>query len=176
MAMRGRYTPPGARAWVMTCSRRRNRRGTPPVEWCDRRLLARIHRLTLDRLRRQIEPVEPAAFLRFPAAHQRLTPDHRLTGPAGVREVIRQLQGFEMAAGVWERRILPLRVEDYDPAWLDQLAFSGELAWGRLRPFRPEENGPASPSRLTRAVPLSLVLAQRLALVVARAIAVPTRT
>ncbi|HVU89976.1 MAG TPA: DEAD/DEAH box helicase [Pirellulales bacterium] len=159
MAMRGRYTPPGARARqgddLFTPQ---DSQATPPIEWCDRRLLARIHRLTLDRLRRQIEPVEPPVFLRFLAEHQHLTPDHRLTGPAGVREVIRQLQGFEMAAGVWERRILPLRIKDYDPAWLDQLAFSGELTWGRLRPFRPEENGRASRSRLTRAVPLSLVL------------------
>ena len=130
--------------------------GTPPLEWCDRRLLARIHRLTLDRLRRQSNRSSRGISRFFPRIN--IAPDHRLTGPAGVREVIRQLQGFEMAAGVWERRILPLRVTDYDPAWLDQLAFSGELAWGRLRPFRPEENGPASRSRLTRAVPLSLVL------------------
>ncbi len=158
MAMRGRYSPPGVPGLRDNLFPAADEKTTPPLEWCDRRLLARIHRLTLDRLRKQIEPVEQAVYLRFLADHQRLTPESRLAGPAGVREVIRQLQGFEMAAGVWERRILPVRVKDYDPAWLDQLAFSGELTWGRLRPFRPEENGRASRSRLTRAVPLALML------------------
>jgi ATP-dependent Lhr-like helicase len=158
MAMRGRYTPPGARPRIADDLFAVDEKRPAPVEWCDRRLLARIHRLTLDRLRRQIQPVEPATYLRFLTEHQCLATDRRLTGVAGVREVIRQLQGFEMAAGVWERRILPLRVKDYDPAWLDQLAYSGELTWGRLRPYRPDDDGPVSRSRLTRVVPLSLML------------------
>lgn len=158
MAMRGRYTPPSPNRVNADLFDGANQKDAAPIEWCDRRLLARIHRLTLDRLRRQIQPVEPAAYLRFLTEYQRLIPDRRLAGPAGVREVIGQLQGFEMAAGVWERRILPARIKDYDPAWLDQLAFSGELTWGRLRPFRPEDAAQASRSRLTRAVPLALML------------------
>ena len=133
------------------------------MEWCDRRLLARIHRLTLDGLRRQIAPVAPTDYLRFLIDYQRVTPARRWHGPAGVREAIRHLQGFEMAAGAWERRVLPARVKDYDPAWLDQLAMSGELVWGRLRPFRPEESERPSASRLTRAAPLSLMLRSDLA-------------
>ena len=173
-AMRGRYTPPGNRVAQATGgsaahpSPRLSPQGErgfdgDAIEWCDRRLLARIHRMTLDRLRRQIEPVAPTAYLRFLTEHQHLTPESRWSGPAGVREAIRQLQGFEMAAGAWERRILPARVKDYEPTWLDQLALSGELAWGRLRPFRPEQNGRASASRLTRAVPVSLMLRSDLA-------------
>ncbi|MBI2823529.1 MAG: DEAD/DEAH box helicase [Planctomycetia bacterium] len=148
-AMQGRYTP-GAVGDAAT--------GADSIEWCDRRLLARIHRRTLDRLRRQIEPVEPAAYLRFLTEHHHLAPEHRWQGPGGVRAAIRQLQGFEMAAAAWERRVLPARVKDYDPAWLDSLAFSGELVWGRLRPFRPDALCRASASRLTRAVPVSLML------------------
>ena len=162
-AMRGRYTPPGNRAAQATGGSSAVDSVADTFEWCDRRLLARIHRMTLDRLRRQIQPVAPAAYLRFLTEHQHLTPESRWPGPAGVREAIRQLQGFEMAAGAWERRILPARVKDYEPAWLDQLALSGELAWGRLRPFRPEQNGRASASRLTRAVPVSLMLRSDLA-------------
>jgi ATP-dependent Lhr-like helicase len=160
-AMRGRYTPPGSSGLAAT-SGTTDSAGQGLV-WCDRRLLARIHRLTLDRLRRQIEPVDPVAFLRFLAEHQRLAPSRRLNGPAGVRDCIAQLQGFEMAAGAWERRILPARVNDYLPAWLDQLAFAGELTWGRLRPFRPDESGRASTSQLTRAVPLAIMLRSDLA-------------
>jgi ATP-dependent Lhr-like helicase len=164
-AMRGRYTPPGARHAANGAAHGAGNAATNgaatdshEVEWCDRRLLARIHRLTLDRLRRQIEPVEPTSFLRFLTEHQRVAPERRLTGVGGVREILAQLQGFEMAAGAWERRILPARVNEYDPVWLDQLAFSGELTWGRLRPQKPDDAGRASVGRLTRAVPLALML------------------
>jgi ATP-dependent Lhr-like helicase len=100
--------------------------------WCDRRLLARIQRQTLERLRREIEPVSAADFLRFLGAWQHAAEEHRLEGPRGVAEVVRQLAGVEIPASLWERRILPLRVKDYRRDWLDQLTMGGEVAWGRL--------------------------------------------
>jgi len=100
--------------------------------WCDRRLLARIHRETLDRLRREIEPVTAAAFWRFLACWQHAAEGYRLEGPRGVVEVARQLAGFEIPAAAWESSVLPARVEGYRQEWLDQATLSGELAWGRL--------------------------------------------
>jgi ATP-dependent Lhr-like helicase len=100
--------------------------------WCDRRLLARIRRYTLDRLRREIEPVTAAQFLRFLSCWQHVDPDHRLDGRAGVVEVLEQLAGFEVPAFAWERTVLPARVRGYRPEWLDQLTMSGEFVWGRF--------------------------------------------
>jgi ATP-dependent Lhr-like helicase len=100
--------------------------------WCERRLLARIQRATLDRLRREIEPVTAAAFWRFLAAWQHVDPAHRLDGPRGVATVVRQLAGFEIPAAAWEASVLPLRVRDYRREWLDELTLTGEVAWGRL--------------------------------------------
>jgi len=100
--------------------------------WCNRRLLARIHRYTLDGLRREIEPVSPSAFLSFLTCWQHVDEEYRLEGPAGVREVVRQLAGFELPAGAWERKILAARVRGYRPTWLDELGLRGEVTWGRL--------------------------------------------
>jgi ATP-dependent Lhr-like helicase len=100
--------------------------------WCDRRLLARIHRYTLDRLRREIEPVTAAQFLRFLARWQHVDPAHRVEGPAGVARVVAQLAGFEAPSAAWEASILPARVRGYRREWLDSLTLSGEAAWGRL--------------------------------------------
>jgi ATP-dependent helicase Lhr and Lhr-like helicase len=100
--------------------------------WCDRRLLARIHRYTLDRLRQEIQPVSAAQFLRFLACWQHVDPEHRLEGPAGVAEVVRQLAGFEVPAAAWEGSVLPARVRGYKREWLDQLTLGGEVAWARL--------------------------------------------
>jgi ATP-dependent Lhr-like helicase len=102
------------------------------LAWCDRRLLARIHRYTLDRLRKEIEPVTAAQFLRFLACWQHLDPEYRLEGPRGVAQVVAQLAGFEVAAAAWEGSVLPARVRGYRRDWLDQLTLSGEIAWGRL--------------------------------------------
>jgi ATP-dependent Lhr-like helicase len=115
-----------------------------PTQWCDRRLLARIHRRTLEGLRKQIEPVAITDFLRFLTSWQHLRPGGQLHGREGVRQVIAQLQGFEAAAGAWEKEILPARVADYDPQWLDELCLAGEVAWGRLE-ARPD--GTTIPSR-----------------------------
>ena len=100
--------------------------------WCDRRLLARIHRYTLERLRREIEPVTASEFLRFLAAWQHGDPAYRLEGPRGVADVVRQLAGFEVPAARWEGTVLPARVRGYRREWLDQLTVSGEVAWARL--------------------------------------------
>ena len=100
--------------------------------WCDRRLLARIHRYTLERLRREIEPVSAAQFLRFLGCWQHVDPAHKLEGPRGVAQVIEQLAGFEVPAAAWEGSVLPARVRGYRREWLDQVTLSGEAVWGRF--------------------------------------------
>lgn len=100
--------------------------------WCSRRLLARIHRYTLERLRREIEPVNASDYLRFLLAWQKVDPEYRLEGPRGTLEVIEQLAGFEAPARAWESSILPARIKNYRREWLDELTLSGEVAWGRL--------------------------------------------
>ncbi len=121
--------------------------------WCDRRLLARIHRYTLDRLRKEIEPVTAAQFLHFLACWQHVDSAHKLEGPRGVAAVVEQLAGFEAQATAWEGSILPARVRGYKREWLDQLTLSGEVAWGRFWGA-----GLAVPRR----TPVSLVLRQDL--------------
>jgi len=101
-------------------------------EWCDRRLLARIHRLTIDRLRAEIQPVSPQDFYRFLFAWQRADVDHRVEGPEGLQSVLEQLDGCELPLAAWESAVLSVRVPDYDPEWLDRLCFSGRVGWGRL--------------------------------------------
>lgn len=104
------------------------------TEWCDRRLLARIHRYTLSRLREEIEPVPAATFMRFLFEWQYVAPGARLEGPQATQKVVEQLAGFEAAAAAWESDILSLRIYDYSPAYLDQLLSSGRAAWLRLTP------------------------------------------
>ncbi|MGQ0614298.1 MAG: DEAD/DEAH box helicase [Planctomycetaceae bacterium] len=100
--------------------------------WCDRRLLARIQRATLEGLRREIQPVSAADFLRFLLHWQHAAEGSRLMGPAGVAAVLRQLAGFEAPATAWEGAILPARVQGYRREWLDAATLSGEFVWGRL--------------------------------------------
>ena len=153
VVLRGQFTP----------SAGENGNGQAELEWCDRRLLARIHRLTIDRLRQQIKPVEPADFVRYLLRHQRVLPGQQWAGPTGTREAVTQLAGFEMPAGAWENPVLAARLPEYDPAWLDQLFMSDELVWGRLRPPRRENGGKPSMGLLTRTVPISLVPREQLA-------------
>jgi ATP-dependent Lhr-like helicase len=127
-----------------------------PLEWCSRRLLARIHRYTLNRLRREIEPVSAADFLRFLFVWQKVTPDQKVEGPQSVAAVLEQLEGFEAPAGAWESEILPARVADYDPAWLDALCLSGRLTWMRLSPPRLREDKISS-SAPVRSTPVVLL-------------------
>ena len=104
------------------------------VEWCERRLLSRIHRLTVGKLRKEIEPVTAAQFMRWLARWQHVAPGTRALGERGTLEVLRQLQGYEAPANAWESEILRRRVADYNPATLDNLCLRGEVGWGRLSP------------------------------------------
>ncbi len=115
--LRGRFTP-----------------GTPEIEWCDRRLLARIHRYTLHRLRAEIEPVSAADYMRFLLHWQHVAGEDQMRGAEGVAAVVEQLEGFELAATAWEHDVLPARVADYGAEQLDRLCLSGRVAWGRLTP------------------------------------------
>jgi ATP-dependent Lhr-like helicase len=112
---------------------------TDEMEWCERRLLARIHRLTLDGLRRHVAPVDVAGFMRFLVARHGLWDRTLAGGPAGLRELVRMLEGFEAPAAAWEHDLFSVRVREYDHSWLDQLFASGEIVWGRLQPPRISE-------------------------------------
>jgi len=124
-------------------------------EYCDRRLLARIHRYTLDRLRKEIDPVSQQDFMRFLLRWQHLAPDTKLSGKQGVRQAIARLEGFEAPAGAWERELLAARVSDYRSSWLDELCLAGEVAWARLT---PRKAGLAATASASRATPVSLTL------------------
>ncbi len=104
------------------------------TEWCERRLLARIHRLTVAVLRKQIEPATAAQFMRWLLRWQHVAPGTSVQGERATLDVLRQLQGFEIPANAWERQILARRISDYDPAWLDRLCLTGAVGWGRLSP------------------------------------------
>jgi ATP-dependent helicase Lhr and Lhr-like helicase len=104
------------------------------AEWCDRRLLARIHHLTVATLREQVEPVTAAQFMRWLLRWQHVSPNSQLGGERGLLEVVRQLQGFEIPANAWEKQVFRPRMNDYDPAQLDQLCLTGAVGWGRLSP------------------------------------------
>ena len=122
------------------------------TEWCNRRVLARIHHLTLGRLRRAIEPVSTADFVRFLARWQHVAPGTQLHGASGLLQVLAQLQGYEISAAAWEGDVLPRRIVDYDRDMLDQLCLSGEVMWGRLSPhpaFESAESNPGLPPRST---------------------------
>ncbi|WP_437281707.1 DEAD/DEAH box helicase [Sorangium sp. So ce375] len=124
--------------------------GDLSIEWCDRHLLARIHRRTVTGLRKAIQPATAAELLRFLLAWQGVRPGTQARGPGGLGRVIEQLQGFELAAGAWEQAVLPARVAGYDGGLLDALCLSGEVAWGRVVP-----RDAAAP---TRAAPITLAL------------------
>jgi ATP-dependent Lhr-like helicase len=123
--LRGRFRPDGATDHVGE---------TAATEWCHRRLLARIHRLTIGRLRKEIEPVSAAQYMRFLFQWHHASPGARLHGEVGLLEVVKQLGGFEAAASAWEPHILRIRLAKYAPEWLDRLCLSGAVMWGRLTP------------------------------------------
>ncbi len=108
--------------------------GAGETEWCDRRLLARIHRLTLGTLRKQVESVTPAQYMRWLLRWQHIAPSSQVLGERGTLEILQQMQGFEAPANSWERQILARRVADYDPKVLDQLCLTGAVGWGRVSP------------------------------------------
>ncbi|MFQ6019484.1 MAG: helicase-related protein, partial [Dehalococcoidia bacterium] len=132
--------------------------GLAQEEFCDRRLLARIHRYTLDRLRREIEPVSAQDLLRFLLRWQHLAPGSQLEGKGGLLQAVAQLQGFEVPASAWEHHILAARVDLYRPSWLDELCLSGDVAWGRLA-LTATSNGDGSPAAApSSSTPVSLTL------------------
>ena len=107
---------------------------TPKTEWCERGLLARIHRLTIGIIRKQIEPVSAAQFMSWLFSWQHVTPGSQLVLQHGTLEVLRQLQGFEIGASSWESQILPRRIKNYKPSYLDNLCLTGQIGWARLSP------------------------------------------
>ncbi|MGE0134794.1 MAG: DEAD/DEAH box helicase [Dehalococcoidia bacterium] len=141
--LRGRFTP-----------------GLDDEEFCDRRLLARIHRYTLDQLRREIDPVTTRDYMRFLLHWHHVAPGARLKGRAAVRQAVARLEGFEAPASAWESELLASRVEDYTPPWLDELCLAGEVAWARLTPRRAAGGGAIAASRVT---PITLALRPDLA-------------
>jgi ATP-dependent helicase Lhr and Lhr-like helicase len=134
--------------------------GCAELEWCHRRLLARIHRLTIGRLRREIEPVTTVEFFAFLNRWQHLAPGHQLHGLDGAWQIIKQLQGSEFAAAAWESEVLPRRIANYQPEYLDQLCLSGEVSWGRLSPHPAFERDSEEGRRVrpTRVAPLAIFL------------------
>jgi ATP-dependent Lhr-like helicase len=145
-AMRGRFTA-----------------GASVEEWCERRLLARIHHYTVKRLRAEIEPVAARDFLRFLADWQRISPATRMDGPDAVDTIVAQLEGFAAPAAAWEAEILPVRIAGYEPLWLDDRCLAGHTAWTRLRPRNGRTNGAQSRPAPVRTTPITL-LARRHAL------------
>ena len=133
-------------------------------EWCDRRLLLRIHRQTRDRKRSEIQALPPAQFMRFLFRWQRVAMegrDDRREGEAGLLAVLRELEGFAIPAGAWERDILPLRVKNYVPSDLDKLCAAGRIAW--YRPFEVSGSEIAPATGPVRSTPIMLVGREALA-------------
>ncbi len=122
------------------------------LEWCDRRLLARIHRYTLNRLRAEIEPVSAADFMRFLLHWQHAAGETQVKGVEGLAAVIEQLDGYEVPAGAWEHEVLAARVQDYEPDFIDRLCLAGRVAWGRLSPANGSGKAPL------RSSPIALML------------------
>jgi ATP-dependent Lhr-like helicase len=134
--------------------------GTQVDEWCERHLLARIHRYTIGRLRREIEPVAAHDFMRFLFDWQRVSKATRVSGPEALVGVLAQLEGFEAPAGAWESELLPARVTDYSISWLDDLCTAGRITWTRLRGATSDTAG----SGPVRATPIALLPRRQLAL------------
>jgi ATP-dependent Lhr-like helicase len=127
----------------------RSRDQVSGLEWCDRRLLARIHRYTLNRLRAEISPVSAAEYMRFLFTWQHVEPRSRLSGIDGLRAVIAQLDGLELPASAWEKHVLPARVDGFDPGLLDMLCLTGEVGWARVS---------SGPTQMVGATPIGLYL------------------
>ena len=143
VAMQGRFTPAATDP-------------STPVEWCERHLLARIHRYTLARLRREIEPVEPRDFVRFLCDWQKLSKATRVNGPDALAGVLAQLEGFEAPAAAWEAEMLPARVAGYSIAWLDEQCTAGRTLWARLRTSNVDADAPRAPASV-RGTPIVLL-------------------
>jgi ATP-dependent Lhr-like helicase len=130
--------------------------GIDELEWCERRLLSRIHRYTLNKIRKEIEPVSASDFMRFLFSWHRIYSDEKPEGPEALREVLNKLEGVEAPAASWEGELLPSRMNDYDHLWLDMLCLSGNTVWGRFRGQNYEPNGKRNPSPI-RTTPITLL-------------------
>jgi ATP-dependent Lhr-like helicase len=155
LLMRGAFEHPAAQE--------PSAKGNPDhaIEWCERRILQRIHRLTLAAARKQVEPVTPAVYMRWLLGWQHVAPQTQLSGEEGLLQALRQLEGFEAPAVEWERTLLPARVANYDPRWLDQLCLSGAVGWGRISPHPAWSDGDgAAPRRVipTNAAPITFYI------------------
>ena len=139
-ALRGHFTP-----------------GSGEEEWCERRLLARIHSYTINRLRAEIEPVAARDFLRFLFDWQRVSAETRMEGMDAVEVIIGQLEGFEAPAASWESEILPARIADYEPAWLDAQSLAGRVCWTRLRPRASRQSNGERGATPVRTTPIALL-------------------
>ena len=138
--MRGRFTPAAV-----------------ADEWCERRLLARIHHYTVKRLRAEIEPVAARDFVRFLLRWQRAAADARMQGPDALEVIVAQLEGFEAPAVAWETEILPARLAEYEPSWLDDHCLAGRIAWARLGPRNGRANGSERSVAPVRTTPITLL-------------------
>ncbi|HXY34133.1 MAG TPA: DEAD/DEAH box helicase, partial [Planctomycetaceae bacterium] len=128
------------------------------IEWCHRRLLARIHRLTIEGLRKQIEPVDVSTYWRYLAGHHGLLAETRKHGTNGLFDVIAMLQGIDAPTVAWERDLLPARISAYQPQWLDELCLTGDVGWGRLYPSPPNLDRSRPMAAITRLAPISIYL------------------
>ncbi len=146
-AMRGRFTPDAT-----------------ADEWCERRLLSRIHRYTVKRLRAEIEPVAARDFLRFLLDWQRVADDARMSGADALEAILAQLEGFEAPAAAWEAEILPARIAGYEPAWLDQLCHAGRIVWARLGPRGGRADGGERGVAPVRTTPVTFMARRHAAL------------
>jgi len=149
-AMRGKFTAPDAE-----------------LEWCERRLLARIHRYTVKRLRAEIEPVSAADCMRFLLRWQHVAPESRMSGPDAVAAMVGVLEGYEAPAAAWETELLPARVSDYEPEWLDELCLKGRAAWMRVSRPRPDNSAIPAAGWPVRVTPITLLSRRNLPLLAA---------
>ncbi|WP_420639600.1 DEAD/DEAH box helicase [Candidatus Poriferisocius sp.] len=157
VAMRANHLPP-------TCPAKPE---TPPETWCARRLLLRMSYLSRRQKRASVQAVTPQDFMRFLLDWHHLTPNTTLRGRPGLTKVIEQLQGLDLPAGAWERQIIARRLPDYDPLWLDELCYRGELAWLRLTP--PTAPTKANAMAPRKATPITLAFREDLPWLVAAA-------
>ncbi|HEV7280319.1 MAG TPA: DEAD/DEAH box helicase [Pirellulaceae bacterium] len=170
VVLRGAYTEQSSRPAVEPSGEPRNAANADPtvaVEWCDRRLLARIHRLTLEGLRSRVQPVEPDDFLWYLTRRMHVEPETQVRGEEGLRHALQQLQGFEVAAGAWEPWLLASRLEDYRAERLDAMFLAGELVWGKLRcpaslSAAVEPGAVEPPKSFTRAMPIAICFRESL--------------
>ena len=152
--LRGQFTPPDGERAVP---------GQAGLEWCERRLLARIHRYTIRTLRAEIEPVSAADFMRFLLDWQGVTRDPRPEGIESLAAAIAQLEGYEIPAAAWESDVLPARMQQYDPNWLDSLCQSGRALWARLTPAKGMTAAPVRSTPITLLTRKNWVVWQSLA-------------